>query len=88
MYVDLTLYGYSKKLILLYQFYSMNLSIKHLIVISMCLYALYGRIQVGVRQDIFFLITSQIIYVVRLMSGSCHARFLVVSIFRVLLVSC
>ena len=32
--MDLTLYGYSKKLILLYQFYSMNLSIKHLIVIS------------------------------------------------------
>ena len=44
----------------------------------MCLYALYGRIQVGVRPDIFLPITSQIIYVVRLMSGSCHARFLVV----------
>ena len=56
----------------------MNLSIKHLIVISMCLYALYGRIQVGVRPDIFLPITSQIIYVVQLMSGSCHARFLVV----------
>ena len=56
----------------------MNLSIKQLIVISMCLYALYGRIQVGVRPDIFLPITSQIIYVVRLMSGSCHARFLVV----------
>ena len=56
----------------------MNLSIKHLIVISMCLYALYGRIQVEVRPDIFLPITSQIIYVVRLMSGSCHARFLVV----------
>ena len=39
----------------------MNLSIKHLIVISMCLYALYGRIQVGVRPDIFLLITSQMI---------------------------
>ena len=78
MYVDLTLYGYSKNLFLLYQFYSMNLSIKHLIVISMCLYALYGRIQVGVRPDIFLPITSQIIYVVQLMSGSCHARFLVV----------
>ena len=77
MYVDLTLYGYSKNLFLLYQFYSMNLSIKHLIVISMCLYALYGRIQVGVRPDIFLPITSQIIYIVRLMSGSCHACFLV-----------
>ena len=85
VYVDLTLYGYSQNLILLYQFYSMNLSIKHLIVISMCLYALYGRIQVGVRPDIFWLITSQIIYVVRLMSGSCHARFLVATIFRILL---
>ena len=68
----------------------MNLSIKHLLVISMCLYALYGRIKVGVRQDIFLLITSQIIYVVRLMSGSCHARFLIVYDFscpaRVLLI--
>ena len=77
MYVDLTLYGYSKNIFLLYQFYSMNLSIKHIIVISMCLYALYGR----VRPDIFLPITSQIIYVVRLMSGSCHARFLVVCDF-------
>ena len=38
----------------------------------------------------FFLITSPIIYVVRLMSGSCHARFLVVYDFscpaRVLLI--
>ena len=91
VYADLTLYGYSKNLILLYQFYSMNLSIKHLIIISMCLYALYGRIQVGVRPDIFLLITSQVIYVVRLMSGSFHARFLVVYDFscpaRVLLIS-
>ena len=90
MYEYLTLYVYSKKLILLYQFYSMNLSIKHLIVISVFNYALYGRIQAGVRPDIFFLITSQIIYVVRLMSGSCHARFLVVYDFscpaRVLLI--
>ena len=40
--------------------------------------------------DIFFLITSQIIYVVRLMSGSYHACFLVVYDFscpaRVLLI--
>ena len=55
----------------------MNLSIKHLIVIYMymCCTAVvrleYGRIH-------FFVITSPIIYVVRLMSGSCHARFLVV----------
>ena len=86
MYVDLTLYGYSKNLFLLYQSYSMNLSIKHLIVISMCLYALYGRIQVGVRPYIFLPITSPIIYVVRVMSGSCHARFLVVYDARVSLI--
>ena len=46
--------------------------------LNVCLFVLYGRIQVGVRPGIFFVITSLVIFVVRLMSGSCHARFLVV----------